>query len=40
MGRNDLCFNVKIEENRLGVVKSNKREEGPKIEDLKEIFLV
>ncbi len=38
MGKSDLCFNVKIKENKLKVVKSKKKEEVPKLEDLKEIF--
>jgi hypothetical protein len=38
VGKSDLCFNVKIKENKLKVVKSKKKEEVPKLEDLKEIF--
>ncbi len=40
MGKSDLCFNVKIEENRLKDVKLEKRKEVPKVENLKQIFPV
>jgi hypothetical protein len=39
-GRSYLCLNVKIKENKLRVVKSKKKEEVPKLEDVKEIFPV
>ncbi len=40
MGKNDLCFNVKIKENKLRDVKSKKRKEvhEVEVEDLKQIF--
>jgi hypothetical protein len=38
VGRNDISFSVKIKENRLKVVKSEKRNEIQEAEDLKQIF--
>ncbi len=38
MGKSDLCFNVKIKENRLRDVKSEKRKKVPKVENLKQFF--
>jgi hypothetical protein len=38
VGRNDISFSVKIEENRLRVVKFEKKNEVQEAEDLKQIF--
>jgi hypothetical protein len=38
VGRIDLCFSVKIKENILRVIRSERREEVPKVEDLNQIF--
>jgi hypothetical protein len=38
VGRNDLCFNVRIGDNRVRVVRLKKKNEVPKTNDLKHIF--
>jgi len=38
VGKSDLCFNVKIKENRVRDVKSEKRKKIPEVENLKQIF--
>jgi hypothetical protein len=35
VGKNDLCFNVRIGDNRVRVVRSDKKEEVFKTNDLK-----
>jgi hypothetical protein len=39
VGKIDLCFSVNIEENILIVIKLERREEVPKVKNLKQIFL-
>jgi hypothetical protein len=38
VGRSDLCFNVRIGDNKVRAIRSKKKEEVPKANDLKQIF--
>lgn len=38
VGKNDINFNVRIKDNRIKVIRSKKKEEAPKADDLKQIY--
>ncbi len=38
VGKNDISFNIRIKDNRIRVVRSKKKEEAPKVDDLKQIY--
>jgi hypothetical protein len=38
VGKNDICFSIKIEDNQGRIIRSEKIEEIPEVEDLKQIF--
>jgi hypothetical protein len=38
--KNDMCFNVKIRNNRVRAIRSEKGEEVLEIDDLKQIFML
>ncbi len=40
VGKNDINFNVRIKDNRIKVIRSKKKEEVPKANDLRQIYLL
>jgi len=38
VGKNDICFNIRIDDNKIRVVTSERKEEVFEINDLKQIF--
>jgi hypothetical protein len=36
--KNDICFSIKIDNNKIRAVRSKRREEVFKVNDLKQIF--